>query len=662
LRPIFAFPTPEDILGALGSDGKAALLAEADQIVAGTVRLFGAEPVELQLAFPGPLAHWTAYETDSSLFSVHSSLFSDIKLLWEPARFGWVFCLGRAFHVTRDEKYTESFWRNFEIFNSANPPYLGPNWVSGQEVALRLMAFAWAGQIFTSSSRSTPARKLALSSAVLSHALRLPATLVYARSQQNNHLLTEAAGLFTAGLALPDHPKASYWCGIGWRWLNQGLQSQIDSTGEYAQHSSNYHRLMLQVVLWTNALLSSNDFTQHLRGVSRSSLKRSNDFAQRPRGGSRYSWPLQSKEAILRSIHWLLSILDAGSGRTPNLGANDGAYIFPLTVCPFYDYRPVLYAAVRAFLDFDFPRGVWDEMSLWFGEVYLAKLRQPVDESSNQKNRFHEDVSQEHIFRKANLTGNRINGRDSWAYLRTAHFTTRPSHADQLHLDLWWRGLNVAQDAGTYLYNGDPPWDNSLTSALVHNTVTVNGCDQFRRAGRFLYLDWFNAYWRSYPEADPAILQRICGWHLGYRRQAIRHERTVTACIDGHWQIRDDLLQLRNPSDKKTNIFRLHWLLPDWEWSMETSHPGMALRLLSPNGPVSLNIHVTGAEMENLDLFRAGVLVYESGRQDRSSPVETAIRGWISPTYGVKVPALSLVVEVESAFAVQFTSEFNFPL
>ena len=35
---------------------------------------------------------------------------------------------------------------------------------------------------------------------------------------------------------------------------------------------------------------------------------------------------------------------------------------------------------------------------------------------------------------------------------------------DQLHLDLWWRGLNIAQDAGTYLYNADPPWDNPLVT------------------------------------------------------------------------------------------------------------------------------------------------------------------------------------------------------
>ena len=642
LRRLFDLPEREELLAVLGSDGRTALLAEADQIVAGKVRLFGAEPVDLDLSLPGKLEHWTAYETGKvdlrQLVPAPWGSTFDIKFLWEPARFGWAFSLGRAFLGNGDEKYAEAFWRNFEIFTAANPPYLGPHWTSGQEAALRLMAFVWAAQIFQDSSSSTPERKTALARAVSAHASRLPATLIYARSQQNNHLLTEGAGLFTAGLALPGHPKAAVWRRLGWKWLNAGLQSQIDSTGEYAQHSTNYHRLMLQVVLWTNALCS-------------------NDF-------SRYSWPLQTREAILRSIHWLLSLLDPDSGRTPNLGANDGAYIFPLTVCPFSDDRPVVNAAARTFLDLDLPRGLWDEMALWFGlpsESSLAKIRQPLDESSSQKPRFYEQVSPGHNLRKPDQTGYRIDGRNSWAYLRTAQFSTRPSHADQLHLDLWWRGLNVALDPGTYLYNAAPPWDNSLVTALVHNTVTVDGCDQFRRAGRFLYLDWFDAFQCSSQETAPAALQSICGWHMGYRRQGIRHERTVTACTDGRWQIRDDLLPLRNARNKKSNIFRLHWLLPDWEWHLESSHPGMALRLLSPYGLVGLHIHVTGGEVVSQDLIRAGVMVSDSGGRERSSPIDTAIRGWTSPSYAVKVPALSLAVEVESAFAVQFTSEFNFP-
>ena len=616
VRPLFTFPKAEELLAVIGEDGKAALLTEADEIAAGLVRLFGSQPVPLHLVFSEPLHHWTEYETKPFLLTALYSPFPDVKFIWEPARFSWAFCLGRAYHLTHEEKYAETFWHNFETFSTANPPYRGPNWISGQETALRLMAYVWAAQAFAGSSSSTPERQAALARSLASHATRIISTLVYARSQQNNHLLTEAAGLLTAGLALPDHPQASRWCALGWKWLTEGLRLQIDSYGEYAQHSTNYHRLMLQVVLWANALMHSNDFSHY--------------------------WPRQTNEAIIRSIHWLLAILDSDTGRTPNLGANDGAYIFPLTVCPFADYRPVLNAVARAFLDYDLPRGPWDELALWFGI--------PLE---NRK-----------YIQLPRYLGDQLYGKDSWAYLRTAQFTSRPSHADQLHVDLWWRGLNIAQDAGTYLYNADPPWDNRLTAAQLHNTVTVNGRDQFTRAGRFLYLDWFNAYRRGSLEADPAILQRTRGRHWGYWRVGVRHDRIVTAYADGHWQIQDDMLPLRMPWDKRPISYRLHWLLPDWEWEARMRESLFEIRLKSPHGWVTLTIN-DGLRIPNtkyqITLIRTGEVVYSSGTGGPESQTEMTVRGWASPTYGVKIPALSLAVETKSANDVQFTSEFVFP-
>jgi hypothetical protein len=611
LSPLFILPSRDELLRVLGEAGRVTLLAEAEEIVSGKVRLFGGEPVDLQLSVPGPLAHWTDYETGKA---DQRSFPFDIKLLWEPARFGWVFTLGRAYHIAQDEKYTEAFWRYFETFTDANPPYLGPHWMSGQEVALRLMAFVWAAQVFAESPSSNSQRKTRLAASVAEHAARIPPTLPYARSQQNNHLLTEAAGLLTAGLALPDAPDAPRWCSLGWRWLNDGLRSQIDSYGEYTQHSTNYHRLMLQVVLWVNAVISNKSFLEHSFGARI------------------YHWPRQTNEALTRSVHWLLSLMDSETGRTPNLGANDGAYIFPLTVSPFGDYRPILHAAARAFLSYELPHGSWDEMALWFNvQSYSPKT-----------------------IALPRYLGDQLYGENSWVYLRTAQFTSRPSHADQLHVDLWWRGLNVAQDAGTYFYNAPPPWDNSLVAAFVHNTVTVNGRDQMTRAGRFLYLDWFNAYRRRTIETDPAVLQRVRGRHWGYWRLGIRHERTVTAFADGRWQVMDEMLPLRMPWDKKLLTYRLHWLLPDWPCMVDENGLGFMLYLESPYGQVVLAIlHNPASAPSTLSLVRAGESLYGSG-------VPEPIRGWASPTYGVKLPALSLAVTASSVNDVQFVSEFIF--
>ena len=609
LQPLLLIPPRHEILRVLGKKGRTALLAEADEITAGRFHLFGGDPLSIHLTFNNPLGHWTDYETGKMTLPSLDAAFADIKYIWEPARFGWAFMLGRAYHVSGREKYVEAFWRYVEQFLDGNPPYLGPHWISGQEVTLRLMAFVWAAQVFAASPHSTPERMARLAQAVAAHASRIPPTLVYARSQNNNHLLTEAAGLYTAGLALPGHPQSAKWQSLGWRWLNWGFQKQIDSYGEYTQHSTNYHRLMLQVALWVNAITRCD------------------------RMGRRY--PKEVLDALSRATHWLVSLLDLDSGQAPNLGANDGAYIFPLTVCPFEDYRPVVQAASRAFLGHQLPEGVWDEMSLWLGARNAAKSFHP-----------------EHY-----LSDN-LHGKNSWAYLRTVRFTSRPSHADLLHLDLWWRGLNIAQDAGSYLYNGHLPWDNALTTSQVHNTVIVNGRDQMTRAGRFLYLDWTNAYRKSHIEVDEHILQRVSAHHQGYRRLGVCHERVVTIFSDERWQVEDDLLVNRMPWTSWTLLtFRLHWLLPDWKWEIENRDSGKEIYIDSPDGKIVLSVvcrsPLPGFE-SHASLVRAGELLY-------GSSVPSPIMGWVSPTYGCKIPALSFTMEVIATHDVKFISEFIFP-
>ncbi|MBI5951682.1 MAG: alginate lyase family protein [Chloroflexi bacterium] len=585
-NPLFALPNRNQLSQTLGEEGKAALLKEADEIVNGQVRIFG-ELVPLDFTHSEPLSHWTEYETNHALISRFSSLVphSDIKFLWEPARFGWAFTLGRAYHLTQDKKYAESFWKYFEAFTQANPANLGPHWMNGQEVAIRLMSLVWCAHVFPNQS---PYYQQLITS-LHHHASRIPSTLPYARSQNNNHLVTEAAALYTAGLFLDN----SNWRALGWKWLNWALQNQIGGYGEYIQHSANYHRLMLQTALWINLI-------------------------------KREAFPTKTSQAIGRSAHWLFSLLDNTSGLTPNLGANDGALIFPLSSSTFEDYRPTVQAAARAFLRTSLPSGTWDELALWFGLKTAAR----VADSS------------------AYLTDN-LRGQNSWAYLRASHFKSRLSHMDQLHLDLWWRGLNITQDAGTYLYNAPPPWDNPLVTTRVHNTVTVDGRDQMTRAGRFLVLDWANAHSKNLIETDENILGRVRAHHRGYGN--VKHERSVTVYRDERWLVEDKLTSPR----RHPHAYRLHWLLPDWEYQLEETKSTVRLRLKSPHGWITLSFH-SSFIIHHSSLVRSGELLH--GQRD-VLPYE----GWVSRHYGGKSPALSLALEVTSEFNVTFTSEFVFP-
>ena len=95
----------------------------------------------------------------------------------------------------------------------------------------------------------------------------------------------------------------------------------------------------------------------------------------------------------------------------------------------------------------------------------------------------------------------------------------------------------------------------------------------------------------------------------------------------------------------------------------KTGRPHFDLRLKSPHGLVVIRIKARDenslGEISNLEygvsLVRAGELVY--GKSSEVSP----IRGWFSPTYAQKEPALSLAIEVKASETVKFSTEFFLP-
>lgn len=578
LRRLFPLPEKKQLLDVLGDDLQI-LIAEADEILDGQVRLFGGPPQALVLDPEQGGRHWSA-------FAHALPDGSDIKRTWEMGRFGWATVLARAYHATGYDKYAAGFWARAERFLTANPPNQGPHWASAQEVALRLIALGFSYTVFARAKASTQRRKSMLAAAVAAHARRIPPTLSYARAQDNNHLLSEALGLSTAAALLPDHEDAQHWAALGQRHFARGIQRQVNKQGAYIQHSANYQRLMLQLALWAQVISRPMEAPLADKVVARAAA----------------------------ATRWLLNLVDPASGQAANLGPNDGAYILPLTVQPFGDYRPVLQAAARAFCGGSaFAGRPWDELALWLGLSDEGKLAA--------------DQGQDPI---------RLQAADSWAYLRATHFSSRPGHADQLHLDLWWRGHNLARDAGSYRYNAPPPWDNALAGTAVHNTLTINGQDQMTRAGRFLWLDWAQARVLE-AGAKRAIIE-----HDGFRRLGLIHRRSVD--VKGRqWTVRDEVLGPARPVTA-----RLQWLLPDWPWTLE----GGRLQLTSPEGEtIALSIKAPDAQFT---LVRASERL--AGNLDFAP-----ILGWYSPTYDYKEPALSLIAEVSGPAPLEFTSRWELP-
>ncbi len=574
MQPWLQPAAPAQLRKLLGRQTRT-VLAQADEVLAGSLRLFGGKPRPLKLAAGKPLQHWTAYASAMPDGS-------DIKPVWEVGRMAWATLLARAYWLSGDERYAEGFWQRVERFLRANPANLGPHWSSAQEVALRLMALAFSYTLLAAAKASTDARRAILSQALAAHAERIPPSLSYAQAQNNNHLLSEALGLWTAGILLPEHARSVTWREMGRKYFVEGIARQVTPEGTYSQHSANYHRLMLQLATWAQSLATHEQ----------------------------QALPQATLERLRAACRWLFALLDESSGQAANLGPNDGAYIFPLTVLPFGDYRPALQAAAAALGTAGLPNGAWDELAAWLGlhpphTSRRGKAAQPV----------------------------RLESGQAWGYLRAAHFTGRPGHADQLHLDLWWRGFNITQDPGTYLYNAPAPWNNALATTAVHNTLLLDDADQMTRAGRFLWLDFAQA---TVLEHSP---RRAAAEHNGYRKLGLIHRRSVHAG-QHEWTVRDEVT-----GDTHGHRGRLHWLLPDWPWRIK----GDTLSLRSPKGRVYIQV-----EGHALSLLRAGKRLHGAAA---NSPTA----GWVSYSYASKQPALALVVELEGDALQQVITRFVFP-
>ncbi|HWQ05427.1 MAG TPA: alginate lyase family protein [Longilinea sp.] len=569
------------------------LRIEAEEILRGQFRCFGGplKPILLRPAAIPP-EHWT--------IATIESLQQDIKWFWEPARFGWVFLLARAYTCFDNEKYAQFFWEKLEEFIAFNPANGGPNWASAQEVAIRLMAVAFAAGVFRESPHSTPLRMELLRGFVRAHADRIPATLNYSRAQNNNHLLTEAAGLWTASILLHGDPAARRWIALGQANFNRGILKQVALDGSYAQYSNNYHRVLLRCALWIYGLYQGRQTAQQI-----------------------FTVPTLTR--LRAAVRYLLVQTDLNNGAVPNYGHNDGANILPLSVADYGDYRPTLQAAGRIFLDMDpYPAGPWDETCLWLG------YQPPSRDLAIPK--IHDSPA---VLKLANP--------DSWAVLRATTFHSRPAHADQLHVDLWYQGKALALDAGTYAYNEPAPWENALASVAVHNTVQVDDIEPMTRAGRFLWLDWDQAELLKRDAAGGEIAAR----RNGYRRIGVGHERRLSNPSGKEWQILDKMTASNHKF--RLHIIRLHWLITDLPWSLD----GNALELRYPAaGLIRLTINCPTTGILTLD--RAGERLYGSG----ASP---AISGWVSPTYGVRLPALSLSVTWQSALPLEITSRWQLP-
>lgn len=198
----------------------------------------------------------------------------EVKLTWEAARFPHAYTMARAgaFSPPAAAELGEALLAQIERFIRENPYARGLHWFSGQEIALRLMAWVFALDALLSRGALAPQASRLVGDALLAGAAHIERHLAYAeKAVYNNHLIAEALALYLVGTFLPEAEPAAGWRRRGREILEEQAERQFYADGAYILQSHNYERGALLYLLWAGALARAGEIAPPDRGPPRSS-------------------------------------------------------------------------------------------------------------------------------------------------------------------------------------------------------------------------------------------------------------------------------------------------------------------------------------------------------------------------------------------------------
>ncbi len=451
----FFFQSKADL--AFSPDPQRTLEKKARQILEGKVEFFSSITYNLGLDYDWVTNPDTHYRYDVGRHWTTVADFSkeagDIKYVWEKSRFSYLYTLFRYdYHF--DQDCSDFVFEEIDSWIEANPINQGPNYKCSQEISLRIMNWLFCLYFYRDSEQLTEERFQRIIHAIYWQLKHVYQNINFSRiAVRNNHAITETLMLYLGGLFFPFFPESRIWKKKGKNWFEQEIAYQIYEDGTFLQFSHNYHRVVVQLLSWALYLSRANQekFKQVVYERARMTLR------------------------------YLAGVLMTPDGHLPNYGANDGALFFKLNNATYRDYRPQ-FNALYFYLNKKVKYPEYTEDICWYSgsengleNCFSALQNEPLQE-----------------FVKGGIYVIRENS-SSLTFIKCTGYKDRPSHADNLHLDIWVSGKNILRDMGSYRYNADPDLVAYFNGTSAHNTVTLGEFDQMEKGPRFIWMNWSRA-------------------------------------------------------------------------------------------------------------------------------------------------------------------------
>jgi len=186
--------------------------------------------------------------------------------------------LGFAFALASDgaegfappDVYAREFRNVLLDFAACNPPRFGANWVCAMDAAIRAANMLLARDIFLAAgARFDDDFERTLARSIRSHGEFVARNLEWQPSFRSNHYLSDIGGLLFIAAYLPQDAETDARLAFAARELRDEFFLQFNADGSNFEASTCYHRLSLEIVLFSAGLtlgLPQNKASVALRG------------------------------------------------------------------------------------------------------------------------------------------------------------------------------------------------------------------------------------------------------------------------------------------------------------------------------------------------------------------------------------------------------------
>jgi len=562
------------------------LVADADRVLRHEFDLLGSGPVDLGAQLPWLTDFKTGrtwplqYCRDIQYDELDRP--TDVKVPWELSRCQHFVRLGQAYWLTGDDRYAKEFVDETRSWIDANPYAWSVNWACAMDVALRAVSWIW-GFYFMADAPACRSREFRLQflRALFLHG-EFVATHLEKADVNGNHYLCDGVGLVFLGCLFGGTPRGRKWRRLGRELVVSEIFKQVTPDGVDFEQSTAYHRLVLEAFATGYLLLKAQGEAVPADAWSR--LERMCEYVEA------YTKP---------------------DGLAPLVGDADDGRVQILGTARMGDHRYLLSNAALMFDRASFKAGAgcfWDESFWTFGPEGVDRFRAMAAAPAKPRSAAFADggffvlrSESAHVFIDCGDVGMRGRGGHG--------------HNDILSVEIFLNGFNVVTDCGAYLYTASREWRNRFRSTAFHNGVQVDD----EELNRFIGPDFL---WQLRNDAHPVRatlsagpqVDSFRGAHDGYQRleQPVAHTRE---CLLDRQAARVLICDTLTGRGEHEFTWRFH-LDP----AVTPERRGSDVRLTA-----------AGRDVWLLPDERAAGLGF------------TIEDGWVSPSYGVRVPTRVLV-------------------